>query len=523
VQTAANLAPNPAVEAGGEEPAAWRFQNWSGGKRVEARRLASGGRNAGGCLTITVPAEEDGSRSYRNLDAAVYDWSIYWYETAADYINRMARLVKKHDPARPCVTYLTFSFAYPAEWDYTQNYGIAPDEVAMRGDDIDQFGMQICAADGDPYRVTACLDLVRKYGKPMWAVDLVDFTSGVHIGYEAMDRVTQSAIQHGAKGIIYCAWHIPSVLDYSYHPLMTPPDIQQMLTDARSAVKTIDGLEVAPRAALVEPILPASPKDPEGFKNDYRSFLGWYKLLESLRETFDVVTLREIALGSAKLDRYEYVLLPDCAFLPEAALSELEQYTRRGGRLLTAGRFAQYNEIRIPLSPQSIDRTVLPDYGKTYAGDPVRDTHAGNTPPLLLWREDTPATHSAFREGRAALQSFIRTAGLAPNFELLPDDPEIRCVEYRGKNITAVYLVNMAREPVPAGKLKLQIPYPAKTLEVYADTRLVPAGIDEGVVVLPAFRSSLIVKAALGPQAGADQPDDRSLPVRGRGADVRTR
>ena len=139
-------------------------------------------------------------RGYRNVDAAVYDWSVFWNETAADYINRMARLVNDCDSTRKTVTYLTFSFAYPAEWDYTQYYAIAPDEVAMRGRDVDVFGLQVCSADGDPYRVTACLDLVRKYGKPVWAVDLVDFTSGVQIGYPTLDRVTHSAIQHGNAG-----------------------------------------------------------------------------------------------------------------------------------------------------------------------------------------------------------------------------------------------------------------------------------------------------------------------------------
>ena len=279
---AENTAPNPGLEIGAEQPAAWSFQNWSGGKQLDAQWTRSGGRTGGSCLQVNVPLNAPDARDSYNVDAAVHDWSVFWNETAADYINRMSQLVKSCDPTRKTVTYLTYSFAYPAEWDYSQYYAIAPDEVAMRGRDIDVFGMQICSADGDPYRVTACLDLVRKYGKPLWAVDLVDFTSGVQIGYPVMDRVTQSAIQHGARGIIYCAWHIPSVLDYSYHPRMAPADIRQMLTDARAAAAIMEGLTVCPRAALVQPILPASPNDLEGFKNDFRSFIGWYKLLESV-------------------------------------------------------------------------------------------------------------------------------------------------------------------------------------------------------------------------------------------------
>ena len=352
--SADNTAPNPGLEVGSEQPAAWRFQNWSGGKQLDAQwaRQRRTNRRDRVCRSKSRWTDPQ-TRGYRNVDAAVYDWAVFWNETAADYINRMARLVKGCDPTRKTVTYLTYSFAYPAEWDYSQYYAIAPDEVAMRGRDIDVFGLQVCSADGDPYRVTACLDLVRKYGKPMWAVDLVDFTSGVQIGYPALDRVTQSAIQHGARGIIYCAWHIPSVLDYSFHPRLAPADIRQMLTDARAAAAIMEGLTVCPRAALVQPILPASPNDLEGFKNDFRSFIGWYKLLEGVRETFDVVTLREISLGAADLDRYRYIVVPDCAYLQEDVVCRLDAYVQRGGHLMTAGRFAERNETGRTLPPSS--------------------------------------------------------------------------------------------------------------------------------------------------------------------------
>jgi hypothetical protein len=498
--SAENMAPNPGLEVGSEQPAAWRFQNWSGGEQLDAQWTRSGGRTGESCLQVKVPCDESRARGDRNVDAAVHDWAVFWNETAGDYINRMSQLVKSCDPTRKTVTYLTYSFAYPAEWDYSQYYAIAPDEVAMRGRDIDAFGLQVCSADGDPYRVTACLDLVRKYGKPMWAVDLVDFTSGVQIGYPVMDRVTQSAIQHGARGIIYCAWHIPSVLDYSYHPRMAPADIRQMLTDARAAAAIMDGLTVCPRAALVQPILPASPNDLEGFKNDFRSFIGWYKLLESARETFDVVTLREISLGATHLDRYRYIVVPDCAYVQDDVVRQLDEYVQRGGRVMTAGRFAERNETgrpRLP-APQPMQRTVVPDHGKDYAGDPLRDTHAGNTPPLFLWRADTPVTDAARRDGIAALRGFQAAVPLVADFELLPDDASVGVVQYDGQcdgsRERAVYLVNWEREPVSAGRLTLKMPSAAETIEVYADTQRVDATISDRTLTLPAFRTSCIIK-----------------------------
>ncbi len=502
----ANLAPNPNIAVGDEQPAAWRFQNWSGGERVLARYLRSGGRSGSECLEVTVPAAEQRARGAAELDAAVHDWSVFWQETAAEYINGLARMFRRHDVTRPTITYLTMSWAFPAEWDETQRSAIAPDEVAMRGRDIDGFGMQLCSADGDPYRVTACLDLVRKYGKPMWTVDLVDFTSGVHIGYPTMDRITQSALQHGAAGIIYCAWHIPTVLDYSFYPNMDLNDTHHMLDDARRAVDIMAGLKIHARGAILQPILPATPSDPEGFKNDYRSFVGWYKLLESLQETCDVITLREIDQRRVDLSSYRYILVPDCACLPDAVREQLAAYGRAGGLLITGGRFADRDAIGRPLTHQSVARVALPDYGKAYAGDPIRDTHAGNTPPLFLWREETEATRRARREGHDALLKSLAAATITPLIELEPDDGSIRCVAWSGPDVNAVYLVNMSGAAVPADRLKLRMRCTAEQIRVYADTRLVPSDWEpDQAISLPPFRASCIVKAVSQRVSGRDR------------------
>ncbi len=506
-----NAAPNPSIEIGGDQTAAWSFQNWSGGASLDSQWVRNGGRTGRACLRVTVPESPEPNRKYRNVDAAVHDWSAYWNETAADYINQMSRLVKSCDPTRKTVTYLTFSFAYPAEWDYSQYYAIAPDEVAMRGRDIDEFGLQICSADGDPYRVTACIDLVRKYGKPVWAVDLVDFTSGVQIGYKAMDRATQSAIQHGSRGIIYCAWHIPSVLDYSFHPRMAPGDIRQMLSDAREAVRIMQGMSVSPRAALVQPILPASPNDIDGYKNDFRSFMGWYKLLDESGETFDVVTLREISCGSMNLSRYRYVVVPDCAYIQEDVVRQLREFAQHGGRLITAGRFAEMNEVgkALPAAARSLQNTAIADYGRTFAGNPVRDTHAGNTPPLFLWPTETPESRAARSEGIAALRKVQASLRQSSDIVLSPEDANVRCVQYAGSHERAVYLVNWEQEPMRDGRLKLTLPLDskpgeaqpitAKSVEIYADTRPAEVRLLDGFIVLPAFRTSCIVKLKLAP------------------------
>ncbi|MHB0997874.1 MAG: beta-galactosidase [Armatimonadota bacterium] len=491
VGSSTNLAPNPGFENGQD---AWSFQNWSNGKNVSSAHRDTGGRNNSGCMEVTVKPVTDNPLVYRNPDAAVNDWTNFWYEAAAEYINSLAGVYKKYDPATPTVTYLTFSFGYPAEWDYSQQMSISPDEVAARGSNIDAYGMQICSADGDPYRATANLDLVRKYDKPMWAVDLVDFTSGVYIGYPKMDKITQSVIQHGAKGIIYCLWHLPPVIDYSFYPNMDIKDINKMLTDARSSIKLIDGMKVNPDVALVLPILPASSQDTEGSKNYFKSFMGWYKILENMQVTFDVVTLKEIEKGT-DLKKYKWVMLPDCAYIPEKALKNLTAYTKASGKLTSAGRFAQLNDIARPLPANlaaSCTRTKLPDYGKSYSGELIRDTHAGNTPPLFLWRADTSVTEKAFTDAKGKLTGIIKSANVKSKVDILPYNKSLRCVIHEDNDHQAMYIVNMGDSTVPAGKYRVQIGA-TSNVEVYADTKSVKPISKDSYVVLPEFNSSCIV------------------------------
>ncbi|MCC6728261.1 MAG: beta-galactosidase [Chthonomonadales bacterium] len=487
-----NLAPNPRMESGDGEPAAWRFQNWSAGRAVRSAYLREGGRS-GACLRVEIP--EGGAAPYRNADAAAHDWSVFWYEAAADYINGLSALVKRLDPTRPTVTYLTMSWAFPAEWDETQRSAIAPDEVAMRGSAIDVFGMQLCSADGDPYRVTAVLDLMRKYGKPLWAVDLVDFTSGVHVGARVLGRVTQAAVQHGARGIVYCAWHIPTVLDYSFYPYVPLPETQRMLRDARSAIRRLDGLRVDPEGAILQPILPASPNDGQGFKNDPRSFMGWYRLLEEGHRTFDVVTARELTRGRAPLDGYRWVLAPDCAYLPRAALARLAAYARAGGVVVWAGRAPRRDEAArlLPAVAAAFPARRLPDLGRAYAGTPVRDTHAGNTPPLFLWRPDTATTRAAGSRARAALRRLLPGAervGVA----LAGAGTGVRAVAYRGDGERAIHLAVAPNSKLPAGGVRLRFDARPRRLTVWADGVSLTPEWRGREVALPAFDSACIVR-----------------------------
>ncbi|MHB0999694.1 MAG: alpha-amylase family protein [Armatimonadota bacterium] len=490
-----NLAPNPMLNDGDESPSGWLYKDSPSKRVITHSYLKTGGHDGGPCVTISSPRTVTGSRGFANEHAPVNDWANYWYEIGADYINYCSGLYKKYDPSRPVATYLTFAFAYPAEWDYTQWTAIAPDEVAMRGTNIDEIGLQTCAADKDPYRITACLDLIRKYNKPMWIVDLIDFTSGVNIGYEALDKITQASVQHGAKGLIYCSWHMPSVLDYSYYPLIPTENLNCMLSDAETAVKLVEGMSIKAKVAIIEPILPLSPADKEGIKNDFKSFMGWYKILENMHLTFDIVTLNEIEKGT-DLSGYQWMLLPDCAYIQPAALSGLQQYIDKGGQILSSGRLAEFDEIGRPMST-SIDTVTIPDYGKAYAGHIIRDTHAGNTPPLFLWRDETPETLQELEAAKSKVGDFISVGGYGADVSISTDNPGIRSVVYEGDGSRAVYLVNLSDGNADDVSLRMKFDGQAK-VEVYADVKASEFGADQSggwvEINLPEFRSSCIVK-----------------------------
>ncbi|MHB0999020.1 MAG: beta-galactosidase [Armatimonadota bacterium] len=492
--TNVNLAPYPDLASGGKQPSAWSFQNWTGKGKVKAEWLRNGGVKNSPCVRVVVTPDDQAG--YKNKDAAVRDWSNYWYEAGAEYINSLARFAKECDPSRKTITYLTFSFAYPAEWDYSQQYAIAPDEVAIRGKDIDVHSMQLAAADGDPYRVTACLDIVRKYGKPISAVDLQDFTSGVHIGYEKMDKITQSTIQHGAEGFFYYCWH-GLVPPYDFYPNMKVEDMNAMLTDAREARKLVQDLSIKPKIALVQPILPAGPGDQNGYKNDYRSYIGWYKILQGMHQTFDVITLNELNKGAVNLDQYEWIMIPDCAYIPNSALYRLKLYANGKGRIVTSGRFAAYDDAGTKIGAiKPISSLSLPDYGKEYTSV-IERRAGGNTPALFIWRKDTPQTRKAFENAKIKIRGFFRTEGIAQDIEILPDDPSISAVVYDGDGERAVYLVNMGDKSAKNVRVRVRSDA-GSDVKVYADTRLTECGSKNTDgwtdVTLPEFRTGCIIR-----------------------------
>ncbi len=213
------------------------------------------------------------------------------------------------------MSYLTFAFAAGAEWDYVDWSAMRADRIARKARSLDVLGLQLPVARGDAYRVTLGLDAARRTGKPLVVLDLLDFTDGVRAGYEGMERATHAAVQHGASGMFYCCWN--GAKDFNFHPDWPINDIRRLMSEATTATGIVRGLRVVPDGTILLPIIPGTPANKDDRDRMAASFMGWYKLLQDLGRTVDVITPDDLAAG--RLPVRGALLMPDCPVLSRAA------------------------------------------------------------------------------------------------------------------------------------------------------------------------------------------------------------
>lgn len=427
--------------------------------------------------------------------AAVADWSSYWADTAAATVNALAQRVKRLDPTRRTISFLSFSFGRTAEWDYTEWCGTELERVARSSPAIDILGMQLVASDGDPYRITAGLDLARKHGKPMWDLDLLDFARGVSIGPAAMRQATLEAVQHGARGLIYCCW--TGARDFNFYPDWPMADVRAMVDEGRLALGMTEGYRPVPDAALVMPYLPrpAGPWQPH--PNNPLSFMGLYKLLQSMQVPVDVVSYADLEANPRLLDRYRWAALPDAAWMPEAAVNALRRFSGRRGYLMAAGRLPEVLETGRPLAPPLRADANVRDLGARYAGPLVRDNSAGDTPPMFTWGPDTPDRDATREQARRAIGRFMREEGIRPTVEVSEGGEGVRCMPMTGKQGDLLFLVRAAGGAAAPMKLQWRTGRRGGLVAI-CDGREQPATVvreGEGcTVAVPPFARYCIVK-----------------------------
>jgi hypothetical protein len=214
----------------------------------------------------------------------------------------------------------------------------------------------------------------------------------------------------------------------------------------------------------------------------------------------DVVSLQELDSGAVALDdpdKYPWMLVPDCPCLSDTALSRLSQYVAAGGKLITTDRLGQYDEFGRPRLPDSRlpARLAVPDLGRVFAGDPVRDTHAGNTPPLFLWKTESAEAEATLAQARDLLCPVLNRTDSTRPFALVTAAADVQVTQRYRPGCAALSLVNGGTSEARDIRVRTHVDG-SPLVVVYVDgkrTDCVCMPGDTGFeFVLPSFRSHCI-------------------------------
>ena len=371
-----------------------------------------------------------------NLDALAYDWQIFWAKEAGEYINSLAKLVKKYDKERYLMSFTSFNFSYFAEWDFNVWTGVFPDFVYENAKDIDILGMQLTGSEGDSYRIAAGMDLARKYNKLLCNLDLLDFAGGSFVPIEDVIKMTHTSISHGANMILYCNWAGPPEL--SYQPYYKIENINKMVSQAKEVLNELDDYKVNPKILLVHPFLPISPNDTRGYKNSNASFIGLYKILEKAQITCDIMTFHE--METFDISKYDFIVCPDSPYISDIAFEKIKFVANK---LIIFGDFGKFDEIGNIRKNSTIKPYKLSvDYGTQYAGKIVKNGRAGDTPPMIQLTINTEIQKSALEKAMNLLKPIKQN-------QMINANKDISVTELFSKDgKKAIYIVNQSNEEV---------------------------------------------------------------------------
>ena len=468
----------------------WQFTVWTGPGRGEVIPASS---DRAAALQTSVPSA---APAYGNTTAAVVDYVEFTWEALADAINDQAAVIKRCDASRPVAGYLGFAWALPVVWDNAiTNHAI--DVTAVRAQALDIFGMQLCSARGDFHYATSTIDVARKYGKPMWATDLIDFTHGTYVGFETLDQLTQGCIQHGLDGVFWYCWF--GTPDYNYYTGLPDEKVRELVHNAEDSIRELQGSAPVVRVALVNPIIPYWLGDPDGMKNDAFDAYGWQKLLGEMGLAVDLWTPYELEHASTDaLAKYRAVVLPDAAFMPGAAIEKIRRFAADGGGLVCSGRMPIWDSHGSPLLdvlPADASGALRFDgaVGRAYLGTLKRFRVAGNTPPLFIEVDDRDKARANGRATQARVRAYFQSRGIP--LVLGPEEHRVEVSVHEKAGETTLFLLRGETQPAPLTGVRVELA--ASRAEVKVDHGpWRPALIHDGYTTVPEFRNICLVRYA---------------------------
>jgi hypothetical protein len=347
--------------------------------------------------------------------------------------------------------------------------------------------------------------MARKYGKPVWSYDLVDFPYGLHSGFEPIYRASMASIQHGSKAILYCEWNgFP--YDYLYSVCIPRVDLNRMLRDVDTAIRMLDGYSLETNVAQLMPLMSYSVADKDGFKGDMLDNGGLYHLILDMGLLPDLYTPYEVGKqGQNCLNNYNILFLPDCPVLPPEVNEAIVAYLDGGGVVVASGRLPEYDLGGDPLTPLLAERVhngkllhFATKIGREYWGTVDRIREYGNTPPVLLEAPGCPPDPVARRVLRERVAKALDEASAPWSVRLSLDNGEVHVATYRrdADKAPLVFLVHKGPGRCVGLRITLGETLGDAPWEAWLDfDRTEPVKVDgEGAVAVPDFAHTCVLR-----------------------------
>jgi hypothetical protein len=488
-----------------------------------------------------VPAEDNAKKlmfclsvpstplPYKHTGAAWEDWVTFSYESMAGWLNMCAKHIKQRDESRQVISYVGCVFGLHTLGDFSTNWQRLDISLA-NSPDVNINGIQVCIADHDFTCATGPIDITRKYGKHIYATDLVDFPFGLNSGFEAIYLGALAAVQHGMDGMFYYCWYANEPKAYNYATNLTSSEIKRFIEDTNSAIEAVKGYVLQTDVAVLHPMMSYSLADENGRKSDLFDSAGLYHLILDIGLMPDIWTPYEIAKqGQDCLKKYKLLFIPDCPILDNAANQALITFIRNGGVVIGTGRYPQkdfagnlLNEI-IPaasgtecVSATDITKAISEHkvatlgrgriywihgkLGRTYWGKVKRWREAGNTPSVFMQTDISNDSESLRKYIRCSMDKLIDLSGIHRVAKFDVASGNIHLAVYKKKksdstNNLLLFLVNKGRGRTEDISMTMNSSLSAKTGDVLIDfDRKVPVSADaNGLFTIPGFAHSCIL------------------------------
>jgi glycosyl hydrolase family 42 (putative beta-galactosidase) len=473
-------------------PKAWRhlpFRGESTGKAVQQEKD----------LLLSLSAEPV-PLPFERVGVALEDWVVFSFEAMAAWLNDCAKHIKTNDPNRLVCSYVGFVFAQQAQWDF----GMAEQRLdisLMNSPAIDVNGIQVCIAGDDYTWATHVVDTARKYGKPVWSTDLIDFPYGLYSGFEPIYRGTLACVQHGMTGILWYGWR--GVPDYSYLERLATPDRERLIGDVKKAIDAVDGFAPQTNVAQLMPIQSYSLADEGGYKGDMIDNGGLYHLLLDAGFVPDILTPYELEHGAPKpLQDYDALFVSDCPVLPTAVHKQLADYAAGGGVIIGSGRSPAKDLHGRALTPaltgmKSV-RWIPERLGRTYWGRLHREQVYGNTPPVLVESPDPARTPEARRALRKRVVDAAADLGVPRTVAFAEDHGDVHVVPFHNADTGEwlLFLVHKGPGRCHHANLRIDMDQPFTRGEAWTDFDKKHAVeiADNGTLRTPDFTHACIIR-----------------------------